>query len=49
MANLIDKKYGVEVIKKEFSAMDKTIETGDTIFDSIKLDQLIGTKFSMNF
>lgn len=43
VASMIAQKYGVEVLYKEWSALDLAIESGDTIFDSSKLDALLPT------
>ncbi|MFQ3598825.1 MAG: NAD-dependent epimerase/dehydratase family protein [Chloroherpetonaceae bacterium] len=40
-ASLIAQKYGVEVLYKEWNALDLAIESGDTIFESSKLDALL--------
>lgn len=43
VASMIAQKYGVEVLYKEWNALDLAIESGDTIFDSSKLDALLPT------
>lgn len=43
VASMIAQKYGVDVLYKEWNALDLAIESGDTIFDSSKLDALLPT------
>jgi hypothetical protein len=38
---MIAEKYKVAVTYKEWNALDLAIESGDTIFDSTKLDALL--------
>jgi UDP-glucose 4-epimerase len=49
VAELIAKKFHVKVIKEDYSDMDKKIETGDTIFNSDKLNKLINYHSTNNF
>ena len=41
VALMIAQKYGVQVAYKDWSTLDLAIESGDTIFDSTKLDALL--------
>ncbi len=43
VASMIAEKYAVGVTYKEWNTLDFAIESGDTIFDSTKLDALLST------
>ncbi|NTU74150.1 NAD(P)-dependent oxidoreductase [Candidatus Roizmanbacteria bacterium] len=43
-ATAVAKKYGVGVEFKPWNPLDLSIESGDTIFDSTKLDALLGSR-----
>jgi len=49
MASLIAKKYNVKVGYKKWPEIALKIESGDTVFDSDKLDDLIGYKRKTSF
>lgn len=49
MAERIADLYGVGVVETPWPDMAKRIESGDTVFDSRKLDSLIGDNIEMSF
>ena len=49
MAGLIAQKYGVGVEYKNWPDIARKIESGDTVFDSAKLDAIVGCKRLMKF
>lgn len=49
MAGLIAQKYGVSVEYKTWPDIAQKIESGDTVFDSEKLDSIVGCKRLMKF
>ena len=49
MAELIAKKYGVGVDYVPWPEVALKIESGDTVFDSTKLDNAIGSLISSKF
>jgi len=49
MATLLSAKYGQKVVFTEWPENALKIESGDTVFDSGKLDNIIGNKYSHKF
>ncbi len=49
MAELIARKYGVGIDYVPWPDLALKIESGDTVFDSIKLDSIIGKQSTMKF
>ncbi len=49
MAGLIAQKYGVGVDNVPWPKVAEKIESGDTVFDSMKLDAAIGSRIHMRF
>ncbi|MCP5046869.1 MAG: NAD(P)-dependent oxidoreductase [bacterium] len=47
-ANLVAKKYGTDVVFSQWPELDLTIESGDTMFDSSKLNNLIDHNYKYN-
>lgn len=41
IAQMLAEKYGVSIVFKDWASLDLAVESGDTIFDSFKLDQLL--------
>ena len=44
---MVAAKYGVKVINIPWPETERLIESGSTVFDSAKLDALIGEKYQM--
>ena len=49
MAELIAKKYGISIDYIPWPDLALKIESGDTVFDSTKLDSIIGQQATMSF
>ncbi len=49
VASMIAQKYNVDIDFKKFTERDKIIESGDTIFDSTKINSLLGAFDSIKF
>ena len=49
MASLIAKKFGVSIDYVPWPEVAKKIESGDTVFDSEKLDAKIGSFINQKF
>lgn len=49
MAKLIADKYGVKVVFAAWSEVEAKIESGDTVFNSDKIDKILQYKRKMNF
>jgi UDP-glucose 4-epimerase len=48
LAGMVAEKYGVDIEFREWPQLDLSIESGDTVFDSSKLDGLIGSTYEHN-